>query len=204
MTSLRRWQELWGRLGAAESSDVVFESLLAAHAEPQRYYHTAQHLTECFARLTELRATAERPDEIELALWFHDGVYNTTHKDNEERSAAWARETALANGLSAEVVDRIVALILMTRHSTVTRATDSAVIVDCDLGILAAPRERFDEYERQIREEYAWVPAAIYKFERRKVLRGFTSRQWIYSTELFRRLHEARARENIARASRAL
>jgi predicted metal-dependent HD superfamily phosphohydrolase len=55
-------------------------------------------------------------------------------------------------------------------------------------------------YEIQVREEYSWVPESLYRAARRKVLEQFVSREWIYSTELFRNKYETRARENIARS----
>jgi predicted metal-dependent HD superfamily phosphohydrolase len=159
-----------------------------------------QHLNECFALLDRLRDVSERPDEIALALWFHDAIYKTSRKDNEERSAEWARNSALAGGLSGETADRILGLVMATKHNAVPFGIDAEILVDVDLGILGADPERFDEYERQVREEYGWVPAPLYRRERRKVLQEFAGRPTIYFTEQFRMSHEARARENIARS----
>jgi len=41
-----------------------------------------QHLNECFDKLQEIRAAAVHPDEIELALWFHDAIYDVKRQDN--------------------------------------------------------------------------------------------------------------------------
>ena len=38
---------------------------------------------------------------------------------------------------------------------------------------------RFDEYEDEIRAEYAWVPGPIFRSKRREVLRGFGARERI-------------------------
>lgn len=199
-SSLARWQSLWQELGAAGADELLFHQLVASYSEPHRKYHTVQHLEECLTNLDHVRSEAERGAEVELALWFHDAIYDTIRKDNEERSAEWARESALAGGLSGEQANRIYELILVTMHDAVPEGRDAVVLVDVDLSILGAEASRFDEYERQIQEEYAWVPESLYRKARRQVLRGFLDRERIYGTEYFRGHHEAQARKNIARS----
>ncbi len=198
--SLPRWQAVWRELGATQVDELLFHQLVASYSEPHRKYHTVQHLAECLAHLDEVRSEAERAAEVELALWFHDAIYDTLRKDNEKRSAEWARESALSGGLSSEQANRIYALVLVTMHDALAAGRDAAVLVDVDLSILGAPAARFDEYERQIREEYAWVPGPLYRKARRQILRGFMDRERIYSTEHFLARHESQARENIARS----
>lgn len=150
--------------------------------------------------MESLRALADHADEVELALWFHDVIYDTSKKDNEKRSAEWARDSVLAAGVSSEKADRIYELIMATMHNAVPVGRDAEVLVDIDLGILGVGADRFDDYEVQVREEYSWVPESLYRAARRKVLEQFMNREWIYNTEPFRTQHEARARENLARS----
>jgi predicted metal-dependent HD superfamily phosphohydrolase len=198
--SLDRWQSLWRQLGAVDSDDELFRRLIACYSEPHRKYHTIQHLEECLAHFENVRSVAEHPGEVELALWFHDAIYNTKKKDNEERSAEWARDSALSAGLTVDQASRIFELVMATMHNAVPVGRDAAVLVDIDLGILGADAERFHEYEVQVREEYSWVPAPLYRAGRRKILQEFANREHIYSTEYFRAEYEARARDNIARS----
>ena len=200
MTSLDRWQNVWGQLGASSASKDLYDQLVECYSEPHRKYHTIQHLNECLRHLESVRSLADHPDEVEMALWFHDAIYDTTKKDNEKRSAEWARDNALAAGVSTEKAERIYGLVMMTMHNAVPAGRDAEVLVDIDLGILGAEASRFDEYEVQVREEYSWVPESLYRAARRKVLEQFVSREWIYSTEPFRRSYEARARDNISRS----
>ena len=199
-TSSERWQSLWRQLGASTASEELYHQLVACYSEPHRKYHTVQHLNECLTHLENVRALAVHPDEVGLALWFHDAIYDTSKKDNEKRSAEWARDSALAAGVSSEKAARIYELIMATLHNAVPAGKDAEVLVDIDLGILGAGADRFDNYEVQVREEYSWVPESLYRAARRKVLEQFVNREWIYSTDSFRSKYEARARENIARS----
>ena len=199
MSLQKRWVATWRGLGAAPPAGV-FEEVMGRYAEPQRRYHTARHLEECFDVLEGVRGDADRPGEVELALWFHDAVYDTRRHDNEERSAAWAREVVALAGSSADVGERVAALIMATRHDATPVGADACVLVDVDLSILGAEPLRFDEYERQVREEYQWVPEAVFRRERRKILRRLLARPALFNTARMRESHESRARANIERS----
>lgn len=195
------WQRAWPGIGAAGEGGGLFERLKAAYAEPQRHYHTLQHLRECLAAFDTARELAEHPYEVELALWFHDAIYEVKRHDNEQRSADWARETLLEAGAPAEAAQRVHALVMATRHTAAPKGQDEKLLVDIDLSILGAERARFDEYERQIRREYAFVPGFLFRRKRREILRGFLARKAIYSTPHFNAALEARARANLQRAT---
>jgi predicted metal-dependent HD superfamily phosphohydrolase len=195
---------MWARLGVAAPDTRVFEELVACYSEPQRRYHTIQHLDECFSKLEELRSEAKHPDEVEFALWFHDAIYDTRRQDNEAKSAAWARATASAANLPAAVGDRIHSLIMGTRHDAQPQEPDEKVIIDVDLSILGASAERFDEYESQVREEYSWVPATLFRSKRRELLKGFLMRPSIFNTRKFVEAYEAQARANLERSIKRL
>lgn len=171
---------------------------MAAYGEPQRRYHTLQHLRECLDHLQPVLGLAAHPGELELALWFHDAVYDVKGKDNELRSAQWAADELVRGSASTDQAQRVHALIMATCHTTATPADeDSQLLVDIDLAILGAAPARFAEYEAQIRAEYRWVPGPIYRMKRRSVLQGFLGRPAIYGTAHFRVLYEAQARVNL-------
>ncbi|WBY01362.1 N-methyl-D-aspartate receptor NMDAR2C subunit [Ramlibacter tataouinensis] len=198
---LASWQRLWGELGAATVNGGLLNQLVAAWGEPQRHYHTLQHLRECLSYLEAASMLARRPAEVELALWFHDAVYDPRRDDNEQRSADWARAGVRAAGCAPEVADRVHALVMATRtHAYAGDDPDTRLLLDIDLSILGAAPARFDDYQRQIRAEYAHVPEPLYRERRAQVLRGFLARPRIYLTDAFHDALEARARGNLARA----
>ena len=202
--SVLRWRGMWQQLGAARVDPTLHKELASRYAEPHRKYHTLRHLEECFAHFDGARALAEHAPEVELGLWFHDAIYEVKRDDNEARSAAWARRSALEAGVPADACERVHALVMATRHQALAQGGDAQLLVDVDLSILGAAPQRFDEYERQIREEYTWVPAFLFRRKRAAILEEFLARPSIFSTGHFRERFEEQARANLERSLRAL
>jgi predicted metal-dependent HD superfamily phosphohydrolase len=202
--TLASWRRLWGELGAREVNGGLFNQLVAAYSQQHRHYHTLQHLRECLAHWDAAGTLARRPAEVELALWFHDAVYDARRDDNEERSADWAQRSVAAAGCDAGVGERVKALVLATKGHAPSDDPDTQLLLDIDLAILGASPERFAEFERQVRAEYEHVPADTYRAGRRRVLEGFRQRPRIYGTAAYHGALEQRARANLGQALAAL
>lgn len=200
MTGLSSWRRVWDDLGARTANEDLHRRLLACWGEGHRRYHNVQHLGECLDTFDAVRTQARHPGEVALALWFHDAVYDPQRHDNEERSAHWARTSALEAGVAADSAERIHAMVMATRHEAVPQDADTRLLVDVDLSILGAEPGRFDESDLQIRAEYAHVPEPEYRAGRRRILGGFLARPRLYGTEHFHSLLEQRARNNLMRA----
>lgn len=194
------WHRCWHNLGASGDDVLLMQKLVNAYQESHRHYHTLQHLEECLRWFEGHRDLAEEPAEVEMALWFHDAIYNVRANDNETKSADWAHQALLDAEVDSGRVARIRQLILATRHTAAPEGNDQALLVDIDLAILGAPSQRFDEYELQIRKEYAWVPGIVFRQKRRNLLRQFLSRPAIYHTAKFNTLLEKQARANLIRS----
>ena len=197
--TLASWHGLWRELGAARGDEALFRRLVAAYSEPHRHYHTLQHLRECFERLDEVRLLAQRPAQVELALWFHDAVYDAQRQDNEERSAEWARASVLEAGLAEALAQRLHLLVMATKDHR-AEDPDARLLVDIDLAILGAPARRFDESSRQVRAEYAHVPEEEFRAGRRRILQDFLARPQLFATDAMRRKFDQQARRNLSRA----
>jgi predicted metal-dependent HD superfamily phosphohydrolase len=168
------------------------------YSELHRAYHTLQHLDECFALFDE--GLAEHPGEVLLALWFHDAIYDPKRNDNEEKSADWGAAALASAGARAEVITRFRELVVATRHEAQPQSADARLLVDIDLSILGAEPQRFDEYEAQVRKEYAHVPHLFFRMARARILKAFVARPSIYSTARFKERFEAQARANLSRS----
>ena len=192
---LSRWRDMSREVTI--ESDPIFVDLLERYSESFRAYHNLEHIQECLDHLDAARHLAARPVEVELAIWFHDAIYDPRRSDNEERSALLAEE---ALGIAPQTARRVGDLIRLTTHARMPPVGDGALLCDIDLAILGAPPERFARYNNAIRREYEWVPEDVYRQERARVLARFLERQRIYYSQFFFERLERQARTNITAA----
>lgn len=200
MDARRQFRRAWRTVGAAGDGAGAFEGLQARYAAPSRHYHTMAHILETIEALRASGGSLAHPEEAELALWYHDAVYDPERNDNEEASVELATHELRLAGVKEPVVERIGAMILDTRHSAPATTADGALVADADLATLGAPEDVFDVYDAAIRQEYAFVPEPMYRAARADILRKFLDRPAVFQTGVFRRSHETRARSNLSRA----
>lgn len=199
-----RWTQIWRAATGIIPPAEYFQRLTAMYSEPHRRYHNQPHIVDCLAEFDRVKTLAAQPVAVALAIWFHDAIYDPHAADNEERSAElatqWLKELQ-ADAALAEAVGR---LVLATKNHDGSMHADAPLLVDIDLSILGQPPERFWEYERQIREEYAWVEKTIFAAKRAEILERFLARPQIYQTAIFFEKLEAQARENLKVSMRRL
>jgi predicted metal-dependent HD superfamily phosphohydrolase len=158
------------------------------------------------------QVTVADPEAVRLALFFHDAVYDPRSDTNEAASAALARAVLAELEVPSDRVDAVANLVMATRHQepapattdrgtsdrgTATVDSDTAVVLDADLAILAAEPSRYQSYATGVRAEYAHVDDVSWRAGRATVLRAFLERPAIYLTAPMRR-QEHRARANLA------
>lgn len=197
LVNFERWNRACMDVGVA-SREGDYRRVRRSWSGMGRHYHTLTHLDACLRELDESRQLALRPGEVELALWFHDAIYRSWRRDNEEQSAALAAHTLRA--ASIESVERIRQMVLATLHREEGFAGDTGLVVDIDLSILGQPPEIYAQFERAIRREYWWVSRARYVAGRSGVLQKFLDRAAIYHHDFFYEKYERQARINIAAA----
>lgn len=200
MFDQNRFLRTWHQLTNQQNAESLFSALGKHYSEPARSYHNAHHIADCHKQFDHVKHLATHPCEVEIALWFHDAIYDSRAKDNEEQSAKWAVEALRQAGTKELVVQRIEGMILVTRHTHEPVSDDEKMIVDIDLSILGRVADDFAKYDFQIREEYSWVPEEQYRAGRLAVLESFLRRKLIYNTEFFINHFEEQARLNLAAA----
>jgi predicted metal-dependent HD superfamily phosphohydrolase len=198
-----RWQRVWKASGAFGNPAIWYEQLTQAYAQPQRHYHNQQHIAECLAEFDGARHLLQEPDAVEMALWFHDAVYDPKASDNEEQSAALARRCLETAGVP-QLASTVAELVMVTKLHRAEAGAAAALMVDVDLSILGQSEARFAEYEAQIRQEYGWVPKPIFNSKRKEILLCFLERPHIYATEFFAAKYEEKARRNLEQSIRKL
>lgn len=194
------WQRFARAATAAGASPVqaeaAFADLVTRHAEPQRHYHTLEHVLAVLRACDDLRALgAPCSDEtvVLLAAWYHDAVYDPHADDNEEASARLAVETL--TGWRAGERASVARLILATKlHEPGDH--DEALLVDADLAVLASPPARYAAYAAAVRAEYGFLDDAAWRRGRSAFLGGLLARERLFHTAPDRAGREARARAN--------
>lgn len=187
--------------------DALEKALREAYSEPPRAYHHFGHVEEVLHLFASV--PFEDPEATALAVLFHDAVYRPGHGDNEEQSALLSRRLIPEHlPALASRVPRVESLIRLTaRHGHLDPNevdSDAKLFLDCDMSILGASEERFDEYDRAIRIEHAAVPDEAYQAGRAAFLTRLLEKDRIFLSELFHERLDDAARANIARALRRL
>lgn len=198
--------ELFGRWCAlAPDAGSLGAQLLERWSEPQRHYHTLDHLAAVLSIVEEHAALADDPDAVRLAAWFHDAVYDPRATDNEERSAVLAEQELGRVGVPAARVAETARLVRLTAgHAVVAGDRNAALLADADLAILAAPPKEYDRYAAAVRREYAHVPDELFRAGRVAVLDALCQLPRLYRIVPSREEWDARARANLERELRAL
>lgn len=176
----------------------VRDALLRAYGDPARGYHDTRHLSEVLSRLAELaeRGTPYDRTPVLLAAWFHDAVYDG-ERDAEERSATWA-EDALPPLTDPATVAETARLVRLTEtHRPEDDDANGCALSDADLGILAAPPERYAEYVGAVRAEYGHLPDEVFAKGRRDVLTDLLGKPRLFHTTYGRDAWEDAARANV-------
>lgn len=199
MMNEARFCRLWARCGGDPGHGAaVFAELAAHYAEPHRHYHNGGHIDDCLARL-DLAAAATAVDDadaVEMALWFHDVIYELGAPDNEQLSAEWFAAQA-AGRLPADFIGRVADYINSTTHRAEPAAAGAKWVVDADLGGLGMDDESFHRDGARIRREFAHLSEADFARGQAGFLRGLLERERIFYTDFFRDLCEAHARRHI-------
>lgn len=199
LATLERWQGVCKACGF-EGAPRDYGRIIRGWSSWGRHYHTLGHLEACLKEFDQVRGLAELPNEVELALWFHDVVYRTWASDNEARSAALAAEIMGRGGAESAAIERVTAAIMATRHQGKEPNGDAALVVDIDLSILGTPEDVYQGFERNVRREFWWVPRRRYVAGRCAILETFLKKTSIYRYPEFQRRYEAAARLNLAAA----
>ena len=197
-----RFERLWSRCapdGGPDPADGRFAALQRHYLEPHRRYHTAEHLNQCLVQLDAARQHMDHPDAVELAVWYHDAIYDVTAGDNELQSARlFARHAA--GILPASLVETVHELIMVTAHCRVEPSTsDQDFMVDIDLSSFGLPWLEFLRDSVAVREESPHLSDEVFYAKQRKFLTTLLSREHFYFTAFFRERHEQRARDNVSR-----
>ncbi|MFJ7068757.1 hypothetical protein [Streptomyces sp. NPDC101115] len=208
---LHRWTAtlLAARAGREGPDPLPYgRNLLSRWTEPQRRYHTAEHLLAVLDHIDELSEKGGEGGELELvrlAAWFHDAVYRPDRSENEERSAVLAEKALHEAGLTTHQVAEVARLVRLTAtHDAAPGDLNGETLCDADLAILASNPDTYRGYTAAVREEYAFVPEAAFREGRATILRHLLALPRLFRTPYGAAVWEEKARENLEEELRQL
>lgn len=178
---------------------AAWTELESAYTEPHRSYHTLAHIEAVLIGLDAHHAAFDDADAAELALFYHDLIYDPTRQDNESQSAA-RLTTRLSSHIGTGRLTRACNHIEATRRHDATEDPDTNLILDLDMSILGAAWPDYLAYAKGVHAEYAPVYGAeAYTMGRVKLfLEPTLAKPRIFLTAPFAAL-ESPARDNLAR-----
>lgn len=190
------WQQLLQQYTSDQQLiDDGFHTILHHYSAPERHYHNLSHLEVLLHLQQQYRQVITDNDNLQLAIFFHDLIYDVKRGDNEEQSAIEA--IRFLEQLSCPSAKTAAYIRATKTHINPENDTDLDYFLDFDLSILGAPAAAYKAYTAQIRQEYSIYPDMLYKPGRKKVLQHFLDLPFIYKTEIFRQQYEEQARMNL-------
>ncbi|WP_374112384.1 hypothetical protein [Streptomyces sp. CC210A] len=196
---VRRWRDtVQAAGGRGPEADRYAHELLRRWAEPQRRYHTTDHLLAVLHRVDELAGHAGDLAAVQLAAWFHDAYYLPDRSTNEERSARLAELALPELGVDPSRTAEVARLVRLTvTHDPGPGDLDGEVLCDADLAVLASEPERYAVYAAAVREEYGFVPDDAFRAGRAAVLRQLLDLGRLFRTPYGAERWEGAARRNL-------
>ena len=179
--------------------------VIARYAEPQRRYHTVEHLAAVQDRITEFATADHDVFLVRLAGFYHDAIYDIPSREltNEEASARQSRRDLGRAGLEQEDLNEVARLIRLTAtHVPGSRDQNGELLCDADLAVLGGSPEAYAQYVAQVTAEYAHLPRLDFVRGRFQILRELASRD-LFFTPRGRSLN-GRARFNLVAECRQL
>ncbi|MBA5794042.1 hypothetical protein H1R17_11850 [Flavobacterium sp. xlx-214] len=175
-----------------------------SYSQKNRYYHNLIHLENMVMELSKVSKDLNDIDSLLFSVFYHDLIYKSTSKDNEEKSAEIAKIRLQKININSEQINKIYNQILATKSHKISNDSDTNYLLDADLSILGKKWNAYETYTKQIRKEYSIYPDYMYHPGRKKILEHFLTFDRIYKTDYFVEIYEKQARENISREIESL
>ncbi|PJJ62824.1 HD domain-containing protein [Chryseobacterium geocarposphaerae] len=180
-----------------ELIEKLWSEIEKNYSQKSRHYHNLAHLESIFSELDAVNVRISNYLNISFSVFYHDVIYDSSSKSNEEKSADFAKERLQQLNLNETDISEIYHQILATKAHQNSDNKDLNYLLDADLSILGKDLEIYIDYTRKIRKEYSIYPDLLYKPGRKKVLKHFLEMENIFKTDYFREKYEKQARKNI-------
>ncbi|WP_299117357.1 hypothetical protein [uncultured Winogradskyella sp.] len=195
-----KWFDLFSKYTEDQTRiAALWDDLLKHYSDKNRYYHNLSHIQNMLLQAESFRNNIEDYEALIFAIWYHDVIYKSTKKDNENKSALFAQKALGTLNYEEKRLKNIQNLIISTKKHEIilNNNKDNAYLLDFDLSILGSEWNIYENYTKQIRKEYKIYPNFMYRPDRKKVLQHFLERKTLYFTEAYKMKFENQARKNL-------
>ncbi len=181
----------------------VFDEVARRYAEPHRRYHTARHIRHCLEQLDLAAGLLDERDAVEMALWFHDVVWEArAAPGTNERESAELFVARLGGVLDEGFRDTVHRLVMVTVYPSEPATPDEGYMVDIDLSSFGLPWEEFRRDSQAVRDELPHLSDEEFFPKQHRFLRMLLGRERFFVTDFFAGRYERAARDNIERLLR--
>ncbi|MDW7693647.1 hypothetical protein R9C00_02740 [Flammeovirgaceae bacterium SG7u.111] len=202
-------QNIWEELAAKYCDDVLLVEKLwreieVNYSSEKRDYHNLSHLVYMFGKALGFEKEIEDFDILAFSIFYHDIIYKNSKKNNEGKSAEFAKNRLELLGIPPEKIAACQAQIIATKAHETSQDSDTNWLLNFDLGILGEDTVAYQAYTQNIRKEYAIYPDFLYKKGRAKVVKHFLEMEHIFKTTPFQNKYDQQARKNLETELKAL
>jgi len=174
--------------------DEIFSEIMNYYSLG-RHYHTIDHIIYMLDNVKDFKLTSKKKLKLEIAIWFHDIVYDSKRKDNEQRSANLANFFLKMVGVPKRHRKEVEQLILITSHKEIPKNKLEKIICDLDLKAMSESWQLENSFK--IRKEYSHLSYDDWNKGRKEFLESMLLKKYIYNTSEYRDGLEVKTRTNL-------
>jgi predicted metal-dependent HD superfamily phosphohydrolase len=197
------WNQLAAKVGMTEpdSYRIWSEVIRKNYTEIGRYYHTLDHIRDMLLWRTRLEDQFIDIVSVDMAIFFHDIIYDPTSKTNEEDSSLLFEQLLGSLRISSIDIVKVCHYINQTKKHEVGDSEDNdlKLFIDIDMSIIGREADVYKDYAMKIRKEYCHYNDGAYCSGRASFLKSvLASGKPTFVSAYFHGLLEEQARRNIA------
>ena len=158
------WQILASKYCKNTLAEELWAEIKTNYTHKNRHYHNLLHIYNMLLQSEAYKTEIQDLDSFKFAIWYHDIIYKSSKKDNEEKSALFAEKRLKSFNFDEKRIEIIKKLIFSTKkHELLLKNNlDNALLLDLDLSILGTDWKTYQKYIQNIRKEYKIYPDFIY------------------------------------------
>ncbi|WP_417266393.1 phosphohydrolase [Brumimicrobium sp.] len=174
-----------------------FDEIIHAYESEGRYYHNLEHLKDLFSELERASHLIDDFNLVNIAVFYHDVIYNPTANNNEEKSAEFSSNHLKLMRASEQLIKTVYEAIIATKKHSESENNNINIFTDADLSILGTNSEHYKKYSQKIRYEYITYPSYLFDNGRIQALKQLMDTGRLFKSEYFYKLNEKQALDNL-------